>query len=121
MSRIERLATTGDLDQLLSAAGESSVWLFKHSLTCPVSAEGLREFESYVATVDEGDPLRFALIEVQPARVVSNEVAERYGVRHESPQALLVEDGEVVWHASHWQITSSSLTAAVAGERPAQR
>jgi bacillithiol system protein YtxJ len=44
---------------------------------------------------------------------LSNAIAERFGVRHETPQALLIKDGRVVWHASHWSITSDSLTEAL--------
>ena len=52
-------------------------------------------------------------IEIQNAREVSNAVAEKTGVRHESPQALLLRDGEVVWNASHGAITVESLAGAL--------
>jgi bacillithiol system protein YtxJ len=44
---------------------------------------------------------------------LSDTVAERLGVRHESPQALLIKDGRAVWHASHWSITSEALVSAL--------
>ncbi|HEY8416227.1 MAG TPA: monothiol bacilliredoxin BrxC family protein [Thermaerobacter sp.] len=40
-------------------------------------------------------------------------MARRLGVRHQSPQALLVQRGAVRWHASHWDITEQSLAAAL--------
>jgi bacillithiol system protein YtxJ len=46
-------------------------------------------------------------------RRLSDIVAERLGVRHESPQALLIKDGRAVWHASHWSITSEALVNAL--------
>jgi bacillithiol system protein YtxJ len=43
---------------------------------------------------------------------VSNAIAARFGVRHASPQALLVRDGEVQWHTSHLAITVKALHGA---------
>lgn len=48
-------------------------------------------------------------------RPVSNEIAARLGVKHESPQAILVRGGKAVWHASHRQVTAANLAAAAAG------
>ncbi len=53
------------------------------------------------------------LVSVQRARAVSNAIAERLGVRHASPQALLVRAGGVRWHTSHLAITVAALQAAV--------
>ena len=52
-------------------------------------------------------------VEIQKARPVSDGVARVFEVRHESPQALLVSEGEVVWHASHGSITEESLAEAL--------
>jgi bacillithiol system protein YtxJ len=62
----------------------------------------------------EGVPqLESAVVLVVENRKLSNAVANRFGIRHESPQALLIKDGLVVWHASHWSITSEALGAAL--------
>ena len=107
----ERLTSIQDLDNVL-ASGQRVV-LFKHSLTCPVSTAAFREYQKYLAETDE-TPATYTLIEVQNARDVSNEIAARLGVKHESPQALVVEGGSnVLWHASHWSITKDSLTNAI--------
>ena len=106
----ERLTSISELDGVL--AGDQKVVLFKHSLTCPVSSAAFREYEKYLAEAGEGG-VKFTLIEVQNARDVSNEIAARLGVKHESPQALVVEAGSVSWHASHWSITKDSLNQAI--------
>ena len=46
---------------------------------------------------------------VQKARNVSQEIAKQTGVRHESPQILLVQNGKCVWNASHRSITAENL------------
>lgn len=107
MSEIPRLSHIEELDGWMERSRREPVWLFKHSLTCPISATALREFEEFFG--DGAAENSCAVIEVQPARDVSSDLARRTGVRHESPQALLLKDGEVVWHASHWQIRADSL------------
>lgn len=108
---IRRLTTLEDLDAALASSAERPVWLFKHSITCSISARAHREYEQYVAARGEGGEL-FTLLEVQNARPLSNEIAARFGIRHESPQAILVKDGQPVWNASHGRIVVSALEAA---------
>jgi bacillithiol system protein YtxJ len=112
MAEIERLETVEALDDLLSNAGGRRVWIFKHSLVCPISNRAFGEYQRFVETGEDGSGVVYALVEIQNARPVSAAVAERTGVRHESPQALLLEGGRVVWHDSHWNITERSLAAA---------
>lgn len=83
-------------------------WIFKHSATCPISRRAFRELEDFLET-PQGSLLPVAMIVVQQARDVSNEIAEKYGVQHQSPQIFLVKQNEVVWHASHGQITAQQL------------
>jgi bacillithiol system protein YtxJ len=103
------------LDELDRALGESRhrpLVLFKHSYSCGVSAEALDELLAHLA-VKRGDA-RYALVTVQTHRDVSNAIAARLGVRHETPQALLVRDGRVVWSASHFRVNADALEKALA-------
>lgn len=97
---------TNELDGLFAASGDKPVVLFKHSLTCPISHFA---YEEMSLLKDEA----VALVIVQDARRVSNEIAARTGVRHESPQTIILRDGKPVWHASHYDITKSSVTRAL--------
>jgi bacillithiol system protein YtxJ len=54
-----------------------------------------------------------ALVEVQRARELSREIESKTGVRHESPQVIVLRNGQVVWNASHWKIKSDSVAEAV--------
>lgn len=114
MPEIEKLTTTEAADRLIAASSAQPVLFFKHSLTCSISAGAYHRFERYLAAQPASAAVKVALIEVQNARPVSNHVAATSGVRHESPQALLFCAGQVVWHASHGDITEAALTAAVA-------
>lgn len=103
----EQITTTEAADAWL--ASPTPVWVCKHSVTCPVSAAGLGEFERYLAARDD----RAALVVVQRSRGVSKHIAEATGVRHESPQVLLVRDRQVLWHACHGGITAEAMAEAV--------
>ena len=81
--------------------------LFKHSLTCPVSAEAFEEYQKFIA---EHPELATAYLAVQEARPLSNYVAETFEIKHQSPQAIFFKNGEPVWNESHWRIKTDSLT-----------
>lgn len=110
-----KIRTIADLESWIERSRREPVWIFKHSLTCPISAAALDEFLAFAA--DGGPTAGCALIEVQTARPLSDELSRRTGVRHESPQVLLLRDGKAVWHASHWRVTAELLRgeAAAAG------
>ena len=93
------------VDELLARSQDAPVIVFKHSTTCPISSAAYRE----MSEVEEN----IALVVVQRARALSQKIAEQTGVRHESPQAIILRNGQVVWTASHWSITSEAVTAAV--------
>ena len=90
---------------------EERFFLLKHSLTCPISHAAYEEYQKY-ANGNSGTATYY--LAVQEARPLSNEVAEKFSIKHESPQALLFSNGKAVWNASHWKITASSLTSAAA-------
>jgi bacillithiol system protein YtxJ len=94
------------LDELLARSHRSPVVLFKHSLTCPISARAYREMQQYEGEV--------ALVVVQRAREVSRAVEEVTGVRHESPQAIILRAGRPAWSASHFDITAAAVARALA-------
>jgi len=107
MVAIERIENAAQLDTLIERSKERRVWIFKHSLTCSISTYAWTEFRRFADGV-EGDVV-FALIEVQTARLVSNDVARRLNIRHQSPQAILLREGAVAWHASHFDIELAAL------------
>jgi bacillithiol system protein YtxJ len=100
-----------DLEELVNKSKTDPVLIFKHSTQCPISAQAYEEFTDFA---EGARNLVCGTVLVIENRQMSNEIADRFGVRHQSPQALLIKDGQVVWHASHWSITSGSLDNALA-------
>jgi bacillithiol system protein YtxJ len=108
-----------DLDRALVESQHRPVLLFKHSYSCGVSAEALDELLAHLG--DAPGDAHYAMVTVQTHRDVSNAIAARLGVRHETPQALLVRDGRVVWSASHFRVNAASLEKALLAQSPAPR
>lgn len=108
---LTHLEALEQLDHVLSRSENEPVLLFKHSYSCGVSAEALDELVSHLSDRTHGVPV--AMVTVQTHREVSNAIACRLGVRHETPQALLVRDGRVVWSASHFRVTSRAVDEAI--------
>ena len=95
-------------DAVLRSNGEPVI-LFKHSATCGISAGAN---SSMTELTEATDPPIYRLI-VQESRSLSNAIAERFGIRHESPQVLVLVEGEVIFHTSHYRITAERVRDAV--------
>lgn len=111
MADIQKIDNIPALDALIARSNETPVWLFKHSLTCGVSGHAWSELQRFADESPADGPV-FAVIEIQVARPVSNAVAERTGIRHESPQIFLLRQGQVAWQASHYGINRDALRKA---------
>jgi bacillithiol system protein YtxJ len=110
------LSHLSDIDGLEAAIAESlnrPVLLFKHSRTCGVSCEALDELHAHAERSDAG--VSYKVITVQSHRRVSDEATARLGIRHETPQAILLRDGRPVWNASHFRITARQLDRILEG------
>ncbi len=95
--------STEQLNELFELSNEKPIVLFKHSTTCPISAGVHQEISNADADVN--------IVIVQKARNVSDAIAQKTGIRHESPQAIILKDGKVVYHAAHYDVTADEVNA----------
>lgn len=109
--RFHALTRSEDIDRVVEESRVRPVVLLKHSLTCGTSEYAYDEVLEWLASPQGA--LGAYLIDVRADRVVSRELANRFGIRHESPQLLLLDHGEVRWSASHYRVTRSALEAAL--------
>ncbi len=100
-ARFNEINSTEELENLFEQSFEKPIVLFKHSLTCPISAGVYQEVSGANADIN--------LIIMQRARNVSTEIAEKTGIRHESPQAVIIKDGKPMYHASHYDVTAEDI------------
>lgn len=102
----EPLVQAAQLDAALSVENEEPVLIFKHSTRCSISAMALSRFEH---EWDQDQNCRLLFLDLLQFRNLSNEIAEKTGVNHESPQALLIFKGSVLYHASHNAIQAGRI------------
>ncbi len=101
------LGLMDQLDTLVENSKEKPVVIFKHSTRCGVSRGVLKAFERNYNLNDGQIELYF--LDLLANRDISNEIAYRFKVHHESPQMIVIKNGEVVFHDSHHSIDASDL------------
>ena len=99
-----------DLEQLLDQSQQSPVAILKHSTQCSRSAAAYDEFQNFS---EDNPEIQCATVLVIENRAISDELEDRLGIRHESPQAILISKGNPVWHANHFAVTAKALVEAV--------
>ncbi|WP_053032264.1 bacillithiol system redox-active protein YtxJ [Staphylococcus haemolyticus] len=101
-----KLSSIDQFEQVLK--DNKYVFVLKHSDTCPILADAYDQFNKFLY---ERDMDGYYLV-VQEERKLSDYIAEKTNVKHESPQAFYFIDGEATWNASHSDINVSSLAQA---------
>ena len=99
------IASLAALDDFVARLDGAPGVLFKHSNTCGVSSRAYGEMSRL--------QYHIGLVVVQEARSVSDEIEKRWRVSHETPQVLIVRDGEALWNASHFQVKAGDVEAAL--------
>jgi bacillithiol system protein YtxJ len=107
MTTLTPLSDLAMLEAAIVESLERPVLLFKHSRLCGVSCEALDEVRTYLER--GGSTTACKMITVQSHRDVSESAATRLGIRHETPQAIVLREGRPVWSASHFRITAAEL------------
>lgn len=92
------------VDQL--SATKSGAVIYKHSTRCPVSSFAKRMLEGEWHFQNE---LEIFYLDLIAHRDVSNEIEAKYGIRHESPQILMIVNGECVASASHSEVNCDTI------------
>lgn len=109
----KKLDSEQQLDQILEQSHQRPVVVFKHSTRCSISATAKSRFErQYDPAAAPGSDAY--LLDLISFRSVSNRIATDTGVRHESPQVLVIKDGKAVHHASHMGIDWNEVKKAIA-------
>ena len=99
------------LTEIARASHEQPVLIFKHSTTCSISAAAKGKIERQWA--DSGLDLPIYYLDLLRFRPISSQIAQEFGVEHQSPQLLLIQDGECRYNASHMGIRLSDVKATV--------
>lgn len=103
----KNLRSIEDLNKAQQDSHIKTVVLFKHSTRCSISRFVLKNFENTVTIPEE--EMDFYFLDLIEYRSVSNEIAERFNVIHQSPQLIIIKKGEAVYDASHESIEAEIL------------
>jgi bacillithiol system protein YtxJ len=79
--------------------------LYKHSPICATSGFAYQEMLAFRRT----SSIPVYLVDVVKHRPLSRALAERLGVVHASPQAIILKDGVPAWHGSHFDIEAEAM------------
>ena len=102
-------------DALEEALADPLVLLFKHSTACWLSQQAKRQIEAF-ASARPDVPVH--VVDVLEDRPLSQGIEQKFDIRHESPQAILVRSGQPVWNASHRAVTKDDVLAAIDETQP---
>lgn len=84
------------------------VLIFKHSTRCSISSTALNRFERNWQD-EYGNKIKLFYLDLIANRTLSNQIAEHYHVQHESPQILLISEGQCIYNTSHLDINVREL------------
>ena len=101
------LTALEQLDDIAKKSVSRTQVIFKHSTTCGVSRMVLNGFERN--PVFKENSADFYFVDLHRHRDISNEVAQKYQVHHQSPQLLVIRNGQTVAHDSHGGVNEIAL------------
>lgn len=97
------------VDEAVRESHQRPVILFKHSTRCSISRFALKQFEKeYDFPVEKA---RLYFLDLLQHRDISNEIAGRFGVAHQSPQLIVLREGKTVYDASHENIEARRVAS----------
>ena len=97
--------TIEQLEKIKAASYTTPQVIFKHSTTCSISRMALDRFERAEAP----ENVDFHYLDLLNFRAISSEIATFFQVHHESPQVILIKDGECIYDESHYGIMMDEL------------
>ncbi len=106
-----QISSTQEADGVINASNEKTQVIFKHSGSCGVSFFAKRNLDSI--DIEKLESANLYIVDVIKDRNVAYYLADRFSVRHESPQVLVIKDEKVIWHGSHNAVNPENLLQAL--------
>ncbi|MCW3115718.1 MAG: bacillithiol system protein YtxJ [Segetibacter sp.] len=107
------LQSETQLEEIASANGASII--FKHNTTCPISKSVKQKLEQESDVLPKDAP--FYILDLLEHRDISDSIADKFNVEHESPQLLLIKDGKCVYNQSLYNISAEETARALESEK----
>lgn len=107
------ISDTNEIESIIEQSETRAQLIYKHSPSCSVSFLSKQDLDANLEKLSEVADLH--MLNVISQRDISNAIASELRVRHESPQVLLLKDGEVIWDGSHWQVNADEIQSQLNG------
>ena len=104
------LQTETQLEDIKARSSGRPQLIFKHSTRCSTSAV----VKGRLDRAEKPEAIDFYYLDLISYRPVSNKVADLFRIDHESPQVLLIRDGQCIYDESHMGITMAEIVDAAA-------
>lgn len=103
----ERLESQEGLDKLITKSSEAPQLIFKHSTRCSLSSMAFNRLQ-------EGLPqMGLHIVDVIKDRQLSNLIAQKFLIAHQSPQVLVIHQNSCIYNASHFDISSRTINEEI--------
>jgi len=104
------LTSEDQLEELKRESSNRPQVIFKHSTRCSISSLAKSRLERALEPSD----IKFHFLDLIQYRSLSNKIEEQFMVHHESPQVLLIKNGECIYDESHSGISMQEITEQAA-------
>lgn len=104
----KNLESKEQLEKLIDSSNEKTVVVFKHSTRCSISSMALNRLQRSW-NEEEMEPVDFYYLDLISYRDISNEIADKLQVVHQSPQLIIIRNGKAVFHTSHMGVNYEEL------------
>ncbi len=105
------LTQIDQIQHIIKASYSKPQIIFKHSTSCSISSMAKLRIESKWAHISKDTDLHY--LDLHSHRNVSNYIADAFDVYHESPQIILIKDGEAEYESSHFDISIEEINESL--------
>ena len=107
----QSLSSEGELKHIVEESFHNPQAIFKHSTRCGISSMIKNRLEAKWEKTNPSVPIY--MLDLLAQRALSNQIAEEFDIRHESPQLIILENGVSTYHSSHIGISSSAVASHI--------
>jgi len=98
------------LSQIKEESNNAPVLIFKHSTRCSISSMALNRLERSWEDAHM-EPVKPYILDLISYRSISNQIAEEFGIEHQSPQVIVIKNGQAIYDNSHMGISYHEIKA----------
>lgn len=106
---MKQIKTIEAWEEIIEQSKQSPQIVFKFSATCVVSPPAHKQMSKFMKKSDV--PVHLVIVQTDP--LISSQIEKDLGVRHESPQVLILSKGRAVWQATHYLIKEKEVRKAI--------